>query len=418
MPADATRSKTAEALVALAARAAEPSVEEFGLADACLRAALVRDPDQPEARRLMGYVRRGESWVTPAAARKLDAAETLDPVFGWVPDDWVPHLRNGELPAPFVAGRPVSWLPAAEADALRSDMFRRPWEIRSEHFFLRTNVPLSEAIAFGRKLEAVRDTFLGLFADVLDPDDLPLARRFRSPDRVDPRDDRPRLHEVWYFADQAQFVAHLRRKYNRDESGSLAYYMMASEAARFRQPPRAYFFRDPDNAIEVDATLHHEASHQVLFESGTDSSRHTANVGQFWVWEGLGTYFETFRADGDGQYRIGGRYGPRMARAAADAAAGKFLPVAELTALNATRFFDAVDVYRNYAQAMALVVFLMHGDEGRYREGFLAYVADAYRGRYRAGASLPGLAARVGLEPEELDRRLIAYVSGPAAAGP
>jgi hypothetical protein len=406
-----SRETTAAALVDLAARAAAPAVEEFGLADQCLRDALVLNPDQPEARRLMGHVRRGESWVTPAAARKLDAHEVLDPTYGWVPDDWPPHLNQGELPAPIVAGRPVAWLPRERADALRSDIKKRPWEIRSENFLVRTNVPLGEAIAFGRRLEVVRDAFLSLFADIFEPEDLPLARRYRG---LEPLDDRDRRHEVWYFAEKPQYVEFLRRNFGRDESAGLAYYMPKSEASRFRQPPRAFFYRDPDNPIEVTATLHHEASHQVLFESSGEAARHMANAGHFWVWEGLGTYFETLRAEPDGVgHRIGGRYGPRMTRAAQDARAGRFLPVAELTALGESRFFDEVDVYRNYAQAMALTVFLMHGDEGRHRDAFVAYVADAYRGRYRAGATLPGLAQRLGMGPSELDRRLVAYLSPP-----
>ncbi len=36
---------------------------------------------------------------------------------------------------------------------------------------------------------------------------------------------------------------------------------------------------------------------------------------------------------------------------------------------------------------MALAVFLMQGDGGRHREGFLDYVRDVYKGRFRRGSA-------------------------------
>ena len=88
-----------------------------------------------------------------------------DPTFGWVAGDWVPHLARGELPAPGGGNR---WLPTAEADALRRS-WSPPWQIRTEHFEVRTNLPLSEAISFGRRLEDFHQLFFALMADVIGP---------------------------------------------------------------------------------------------------------------------------------------------------------------------------------------------------------------------------------------------------------
>ena len=59
---------------------------------------------------------------------------------------------------------------------------------------------------------------------------------------------------------------------------------------------------------------------------------------------------------------------------------------------------------------MALTVFLMDAENGRYRLPFLQYVSDAYRGRLRddAGRSLND---RIGLSYEELDQRLLDYLA-------
>ena len=73
----------------------------------------------------------------------------------------------------------------------------------------------------------------------------------------------------------------------------------------------AYFFRDPDGQLPVTATLYHEVSHQLLFETAGPNA-YTRNVGNYWVFEGLGTYFETVLPQPDGSLEVGGLAGPRI----------------------------------------------------------------------------------------------------------
>ena len=89
----------------------------------------------------------------------------------------------------------------------------------------------------------------------------------------------------------------------------------------FYDPPKsgrgrvpAYFYRDPDGQIPETATLYHEVSHQLLFETAGPNS-YTKNIGNFWVFEGLGTYFETVTPQPDGSLEVGGLVGPRIAEA-------------------------------------------------------------------------------------------------------
>jgi hypothetical protein len=66
-------------------------------------------------------------------------------------------------------------------------------------------------------------------------------------------------------------------------------------------------------------------------------------------------------------------------------------------------------VYLNYQQAMALTVFLMQWHQGTYRDAFLDYVGDAYRGRLRrtTGRSLQD---RLGQPYSTIQEQFLAFL--------
>ncbi len=200
--ASAAQTETANALFALAQRAGTSVPRHNALADSCLRGVIARLPDHAEARRLLGFVPFEGGWATPYAGQQQRDGKVFHDVYGWVPRAWVPHLERGELPA---RGRAGAWLPAAEADAQRAQ-FANAWTIRTEHFQIKTNVPLAEAIAFGRHLETLQEVFQSLFGDLVG-ENLPLARRFKDPSLIG---EKPvEAHLVSYFAEKAEFVEHL-----------------------------------------------------------------------------------------------------------------------------------------------------------------------------------------------------------------
>ncbi len=402
------RSASAKALFELASKAAARGVDRFALADECLRAVLKRDPNHREARRLLGYVEYDGGWATPFAADLLAKGQVLHPKFGWVSEEWVPHLDRGELPGTrFIRGKPTDWLPAEQADALRSS-FKRPWQITTEHFEIRTNAPLSESIAFGRRLEVLHDVFFSLFADAIGRENLPLAQRFDHPS-LKPVPPRTR-HQVWYFADKSQYVAFFRDQLHQDESLSLGFYMPPREARARKIPARSYFYRDNQSPIDAEATLYHEASHQLLFESA-GTARYDQNPADFWVWEGLGTYFETLVPQPDGSIQIGGLVGRRIDEAFRRIVEnGNYVPISDLVALNRDRYLNGDHgnaVYLHYPESMALVIFLMHHDSGKYRERFLDYVRDAYEGRIGGGRSLE---SHLAVPYRTLDAEFLAFL--------
>lgn len=414
-PALAVQRNTAAAFFELATRAGKPGTDRLGIAAECLASVLKRDPEHAEARRLLGFVQlEPEGWATPQAAENLKAGMQLHPVFGWVPADWFEHLDQGKLPAPRENGQSLTWLDANQADALRSDFMRRPWQISTEHFDIWTNVPLAEAIVFGRRLEAVHQAFEIYLADLIDPAASELSARFQDPMKWAQPDQK--RHMVWYFADRDEYTAFAREKLGRDESLSLGYYLDPRESRRYRQPPRSYFYRDPDQSLSALATLFHEASHQILFETAGPTA-YDQNIGQFWVWEGLGTYFESFTPREDGSYDLGARVGPRFEKAYDDVINQNLLmPFKDFTAMSKPRFMDERQVYSNYAQAMAWTLFFMHHHHADYRDAFFDYARDCYRGRFRPRSSALKLADQLGVEPTLLDDQLKAYLKGTAAA--
>jgi hypothetical protein len=397
-------SRSAQDLFTLAQRAAKTDPPSYSLASLCLRGVIDRWPDHPEARRLLGYVPHEGGWAKPFAVGQLKLGLVSHPTFGWVRADWVPHLDRGELPAPTPKrGQSARWLSAAEADRLRAN-WSPPWYINTEHFEIQTNVTMAEAITFGRRLEAFHDLFMALFADILG-ENLPLVRRFKNPATTGEIGYKP--HSVYYFGSKTEYVDYLSPKQGSHIAKTLGFYPPPKSGGSRRMT--AYFFRDPDGQLPVTATLYHEVSHQLLFETA-GSNAYTRNVGNYWVFEGLGTYFETVLPQPDGSLEVGGLAGPRI-EAAIKALVGKrqLIQLSEFIALGENAFNSDPEIYLHYQQAMALTVFVMQWHEGAYRDQFLDYVRDAYRGRIKYGAGRT-LQDRLGQPYATLDSQFSAFL--------
>jgi hypothetical protein len=400
----ARRASAAGDLYKLAQRAAKADPTCYALASACLRGVIEREPDQKEARRLLGYVPYEGGWATPYAVRKLGEGFVNHPTFGWVAADWVPHLDNGELPAPSRSPRKTQWLPVAEADVLRAN-WNPPWHITTEHFEIQTDVTLAEVIGFGRRLEAFYDLFASLFADVIG-DRLALARRFKDPAATG--EGRYTPHSIFYFKSRSEYVDHLRPKKGAEiAEGSIGFYDTPTGGSNKRS--RAYFFRDPDGELPVTANLYHEVSHQLLFEMA-GSNAYTKNAGNYWVFEGLGTYFETVSPQQDGSIEVGGGVGRRFEEAVRVLVGqGRIVPMAEFIDMDLNAFNRHEDIRFHYKQATALAIFLMQWHDSIYRDGFLDYVQDAFHGRIKRGSGR-SLQDRVGQTYSTLDSQFLGFL--------
>jgi hypothetical protein len=375
---DRIRSSAGAGLYQMAKRAAATNPPRYALAATCLREALERQPDHREVRRLLGYVSSDGGWARPFAVRQLKDGNLNHAIYGWVPADWVSHLEGGELPAPIARGqKKVRWLPAEEADRLRSN-WKNPWQIVTEHFEIQTDVPLGEAITFARRLESFYDLFFTLMADVVG-DNLPLARRLRSPSLTAEASYRP--HRIYYFASKDEYLDRMAELLGPNiDRDSLGYYDPPKPGKGFRSA--SYFYRDAEGVLPASATLYHEVSHQLLFENA-GSNGFTKNAGNYWVFEGMGTYFETVKPLEDGSLEFGGLDSPRIKAALHLFASGQFLPLDRFLLLDQSAFNRPDRIREHYQQAMALAIFLMQANDRAYREPFLDYARDAFRGRIK-----------------------------------
>lgn len=401
--------ESAEALFVLAGRAASAEVRRYALADECLRGVLRREPDHKEARRLLGYVPYQGGWALADAEGQLKLGQVQHPKYGWVPEAWVEHLEKGELPSKRIrGGQPSEWLPASEANGLRRS-FDQGWRITTYHFRIQTNVPLDEAIVFGRRLEELYELFFSMEADLIGRERLPLARRFENPRLKPEATPANEKMVVWYFASQDEYVNYLRPYVGRGAEVDLGRYLPAGVYnQRVLRDSRSYFYRDPDGKIASLDTLHHEGSHQILFESA-GRSHYERNSGNYWVWEGLGTYFETIRPQEDGSLLVGGLVGPRV-EVALDLVVtqGKILPIGQLVAMDQRDYNAEPGVYVHYPESMVLAIYLMHGEGGRWRDDFLDYVRDAYEGRVTPRSNT--LEEHLGRTYQEIQDGLVEYL--------
>ncbi len=187
---------------------------------------------------------------------------------------------------------------------------------------------------------------------------------------------------VYYFSSKKEYIDFLSPYVGDSARVDLGRYLPAGVyGQRALRTNRSYFYREPDGQIASLDTLHHEGSHQILFESA-GPTRFERNSGNYWVWEGLGTYFETIRPQEDGSLLVGGLVGPRVAQALdLVVKQGKILPIEQLVTMDRHDFNAEPGVYVHYPESMVLAIYLMHAEGGRFRDAFLEYVRDAYDGR-------------------------------------
>jgi hypothetical protein len=190
---------------------------------------------------------------------------------------------------------------------------------------------------------------------------------------------------IYYFASKTQFADYLTPKYGADIADSLGFYDPPKSGRTGRAP--AYFYYYADGQLPVEANLYHEVSHQLLFETAGRNA-YTGNFGNYWVFEGLATYFETVEPQADGSIEVGGLVGRRIEVAIQSLVdQEQEIPLAQFVAMDENHFMRKdSDRALRYQQAEALTIFLMQWHGGTYREGFFDYVRDAYRGRIKRNA--------------------------------
>jgi hypothetical protein len=380
------RQDLAESLFALAQRSAVR--HQAWLAYRLALEAIKTDPDHEAARRVFGYQKYQNRWHTPYEVLMLRNGMVWHEKFGWVEKRDLPRYAAGERPMG------ATWIDAANDAALHADI-KTGWDIESEHYRIRTNHSVEAAVELGAKLETLhrlwRQVFPGYYSSAAEVEALFSGRPPRSVQS-------PRL-EVVYFRTKEQYHRALK-PIMPDVGISMGLYVAQNRTA--------YFYAGSEDS---QRTMYHEATHQ-LFQQSRPTSNSAGRTANCWLIEGIAMYMETLRrpwvhgARGD-CFALGGLNDVRMAAARYHLQKKDFyLPFDKLVRLGVQDLQGHAEIAKLYSQIAGMTSFLMHYDDGRYREALVSCLTAIYD-----GSQDPGLLARItGIDYAELDRQYQAYM--------
>jgi len=356
------------------------------LAQQCYRAGLIGraydmvweaiqyDPDHSTARKLLGQVRYEDEWVSLYTANMMRRGMIFNDEFGWIRKADLPRYQQDLLP---LGGR---WLPREKVEEVRST-WAHAWIYETEHYRIRTNTTLADAVEFGKYVEENYELFFRVFLGYF-------SAKSQSEMLFGVNQPKNKLH-VNYLADRDEYL----RLVGEGASGSLGIYTGRDKTA--------YFFKtDWSTNIRV---LKHETTHQLF-----DASRRTSyrlSRGN-WVIEACATYMETCHRR-NGRIATEGTNAPWVQNFADILKNGGEVTVKEFDEINSYFGFQMLPVA--YPQAASLAYYLMESEDGKYRERFVDYVTAFYTGRLSRGGTLEEY---IGVPFDEMDEEFHRFILG------
>jgi len=324
-----------------------------------VRETAFHDSDHRMARRLLGYVKDKDQWVTPIVKEMLLNRKVWHDQFGWILKSRVKNYEAGQR---YVNGR---WMSIEKEAEIRKD-FRRAWEVRTDHFLIKTNHSLAMGVEIGKALEDYYQVFFQTFATFFNSPQQ-MKSLFQSAGRSRSRSIKQKPHEVHYFATKEEYVKKLINKIPQIEITNGLYY--TSDRV-------SYFFHDPNANNEI--TLFHEATHQLFFESDP-KHRSIAEKENFWIIEGIACYMESFRRNGKGPVLGDPNYQRFQAGRYRYLNDKYYIPLRKFSAMGMNDFQNQPNIAKNYSQASGLTRFFMHYDGGSYRDALIEHLSLIYR---------------------------------------
>jgi hypothetical protein len=265
----------------------------------------------------------------------------------------------------------TGWWPLERLEKVRAE-WNDAWELETEHYLVRTNLGWKTALDAALDMEFFLHDFFRAFSREL------RLREVEEPMKVD-------LHR-----DPSSFP----------EIGS----------------NRPSYFDPSENRVLLRATggvhpdlLYHEATHQVLFTTAARARSGTGAVPD-WLSEGLAEYVAAGVSGEPGRlsFTTGARAGHHFRE---HARAEKPYDLSRVLQFEAADFLASSKSPLKYAQVYTLVHFCLHGEEGKFRDRFLAFVAGAYRGQ----GSATDFKKAIGEREEAFERAWHAYARAGAA---
>ncbi len=204
--------------------------------------------------------------------------------------------------------------------------------------------------------------------------------------------------KVIFFATRAEYDRRMRGKIPSGQETNGLYW---------EPDGTSYFFRNPEDPDH--RTVFHEATHQIL-DMATRSDRNAAakkkqqvlrqpraefwklcSESNFWIIEGLACYFESFEVN-EGIATVGRpdyiRFVGAKQRYLDD---NFFVPTQTFCSLGQEHFMGHPNRAQFYTQASGLCHFLLHYDNGVYRDDFVKLLSAVYRPNLRNVLKQPSL---------------------------
>ncbi|MCA9009201.1 MAG: hypothetical protein KDB01_05610 [Planctomycetaceae bacterium] len=333
------------------------------------------------------------------------------------------HARYGWIPAANVVRydegmRPWNneWVSVEKERELRRD-FRNAWEIRSEHFLVRTNVSLEVGVQMSQRLEVFHDWLQQNFAAFFETPKT-LQERFESTSLRSSKRKQQQM-EVHYYATRAEYQKRVEGKVPPT---------LETNGLYWEDDRTSYFFDNPEKTGY--ATLYHEATHQILDLATRDARAVAAKaralklrqrsatwwkVGEhsnFWILEGIACYFESFDIE-NGHVEIGNpKYimFDNARKRLLDPTFLYYLPAQQFMTLGQAEFQHHPQIRPLYTQGAGFAHFLMHYEDGLYRDDLITLLSQIYRPDPDKVLEEPSLPEISGVSYDTFDRQYHAHM--------
>jgi hypothetical protein len=349
------------------------------------------DSDHAQARKILGFVPSGDEWVSAFEAEMAKQKKVWTDQYGWLPKEHVDRYAKGER---YYNRR---WMTADKEAQLRRDFDTSAWEIRTEHYLVKTNHSLERGVDLAKKLEDFHGLFFQMMAGFFNSAD-EVQKLFQGSSARRTAADSSR-HVVHFYRARDEYIDVLKKLTDQQIGITKGIYFPKSRIA--------YFFFDPEN--DDDSTLYHEATHQLL----TGSRPMTGEIGiksNFWIIEGIACYMESFQREGE-RFSVGDPANQRLQAARIHfLEENYYVPLREFTRMGMQAFQSAKEIRKNYSQGAALTHFFMHYDDGRYREALIEHLSQIYSPTKAVREGPDTLDELTGVEDEELDRQYAEYI--------
>jgi hypothetical protein len=216
------------------------------------------------------------------------------------------------------------------------------WELDTTHYRVHSNLKLGEATDVALTLECLYKAFFELFASDV------RIYEVLEPMRADVHGDRESFPEL--------------------TGANRAYF----------DPVEHKLIIDASTGFDAHALLH-EATHQLLDATALYTRGARGEI-PTWLNEGLAEYmaFSVLGSSGRFRYDPGAR---GLDQFRAHAQSKDAYDLSRILTFDNADYLASKNMNLKYAQSYTLVHFLMHGREGKYRKGFMAFLRAAYKGQ-------------------------------------